>query len=112
MPVSVSPRFWPAPAWPRAAKSSAQILITVGMRAKDIQSGALEAGMSDKKVFHVDDAMAAADTMRSLIKPGDVIYIKGSQGMRMENTVKALMLEPERAKELLVRQEREWEKKK
>lgn len=95
----------------RIAKSSAQLLITVGMRAKDIENGAAEAGMSEKKVFHVDTAKEAAELMQTLIKPGDVIYIKGSQGMRMENTVKALMLEPERAKELLVRQEREWEKK-
>ncbi len=95
----------------RIAKKSAQFLITAGMRAKDIQNGALEAGMSEKKVLHVDDAMAAAEAMKEMIKPGDVIYIKGSQGMRMENAVKALMLEPERAKELLVRQEREWEKK-
>ena len=92
----------------RIAKKSAQLLITAGMRAKDIQNGALEAGMSEKKVFHVDDAMSAAETMKEHLKPGDVIYIKGSQGMRMENAVKALMLEPERAKELLVRQEREW----
>lgn len=95
----------------RMAKKCAQLLIAVGMRAKDIAAGAIEAGMSEKKVMHVDDAPAAAEAMLGQIKPGDVIYIKGSQGMRMENTVKALMLEPERAAELLVRQEPEWTKR-
>jgi hypothetical protein len=42
---------------------------------------------------------------------GDVVYLKGSQGMRMERTVKMLMAEPERASELLVRQEEEWQKR-
>jgi UDP-N-acetylmuramyl pentapeptide synthase len=93
------------------AKKSANLLITVGMRAEETARGALEAGMKESHMFHVDDAIAAALIMKDHIKTGDVIYIKGSQGMRMENTVKALMLEPERARELLVRQEREWKKK-
>jgi UDP-N-acetylmuramoyl-tripeptide--D-alanyl-D-alanine ligase len=95
----------------KLAKKSAQILVTVGMRAEEISRGALEAGMSEKKVFHAENAREAADMVRELMKTGDVIYIKGSQGMRMENTVKALMFEPERAGELLVRQEKEWERR-
>jgi len=34
--------------------------------------------------------------------------VKGSQGMRMERTVEEIMAEPERASNLLVRQEEEW----
>jgi UDP-N-acetylmuramoyl-tripeptide--D-alanyl-D-alanine ligase len=90
------------------AKECATVLITVGLRAKECALGAQEAGMSDKKIFIADSALAAAEHMQSIIKTGDVILIKGSQGMRMERAVEALMAEPERASELLVRQESHW----
>ena len=94
----------------KVAKKSAVLLVTVGTRAKDVALGAMDAGMSEKKIIEVDDAIAAADALKAILKVGDVMYIKGSQGMRMERTVKLLMAEPEQAGELLVRQEKEWQK--
>ena len=87
-------------------KKTSTILIAVGVRAKDIAKGAREAGM--KKIFEAHDATEAAMMMKEMRKAGDVIFVKGSQGMRMERAVKALMAEPERARELLVRQDSEW----
>lgn len=94
----------------KIAKKSAQILVTVGARAKDCALGALDEGMSEKKIIEVDDAIEAAEELKKILKVGDVMYIKGSQGMRMERIVKMLMAEPEKAAELLVRQEPEWQK--
>ena len=85
-------------------------MITVGTRAKDCALGAIDAGMSEKKIMEVEDAIEAGEAIKEIMKVGDVIYIKGSQGMRMERTVKMLMAEPEKAEELLVRQEYEWKK--
>lgn len=90
------------------AKKNSQLLVAVGVRAKKCAEGAREVGMNEKKIVEMDDAISAGEMLKDLIKPGDVIYIKGSQGMRMERTVKILMAEPERADELLVRQEKEW----
>ena len=95
----------------KIAKKSAAILVTVGTRAKDCALGALDAGMNEKKIIEVDDAIAAAEVLKEITKVGDVIFIKGSQGMRMERTVKLLMAEPEKAEDLLVRQEKEWTNK-
>ncbi len=87
---------------------SASILVTVGLRAKQCAEGAREDGMKDAKIFEMENALEAAECIKKMIKPGDIIFIKGSQGMRMERTVKALMAEPTRAGELLVRQDQEW----
>lgn len=95
----------------REAKECADVLVTVGLRAKQFAKGARAAKMNPKKISEFDDAITAAESVKDLLKAGDVIYIKGSQGMRMERAVKILMNEPEHAKDLLVRQEKEWEGK-
>jgi len=84
------------------------LLVTVGQRAKGIGNSALEAGMKDSSVIFFDDSVTAADKVKTMIKAGDVILVKGSQSPRMERIVKAIMADPSRAPDLLVRQEKEW----
>ncbi len=83
-------------------------LMTVGVRAKHVAQSAVEGGMKETRILEVSDSEEGAEVLRGLIKAGDVIYVKGSQGMRMERIVKAIMKEPERAGELLVRQDSMW----
>jgi len=93
-----------------AVAAVADVLITVGLRARSIADSAMGAGMSEKSIFQYEqnEAERAGEELEVNLKEGDVILIKGSQGIRMEKTVKAIMAEPIRAKELLVRQEPEW----
>jgi len=71
--------------------------------------GKLARGMtSDPTVAYFETSREAADALVRDIRVDDVVLIKGSQSVRMERVVKALMKEPECAKELLVRQEWEW----
>jgi len=44
------------------------------------------------------------------MKENDVVLVKGSQVARLEKVVKEVMAEPERAPEVLVRQEAYWQK--
>jgi UDP-N-acetylmuramoyl-tripeptide--D-alanyl-D-alanine ligase len=84
------------------------LLITVGQRAKGIGEGAMAAGMKSSSIISFDDSFEAAEKIKVMIKAGDVILVKGSQSPRMERITKALMADPSRASELLVRQEKEW----
>lgn len=93
------------------AKKCADILITVGVRARASAESARGARMAARKVIAVDTASEASEELKKILEEGDVVFLKGSQGVRLEKTVKALMAEPEKARELLVRQDEEWTKK-
>jgi UDP-N-acetylmuramyl pentapeptide synthase len=67
--------------------------------------------MTATAVHSFATSQEAIPLLTSSIKSGDIVLVKGSQSMRMEHIVKALMAEPERASELLVRQEKEWLRK-
>lgn len=84
-------------------------LVTVGERSRDIIRGAIKKGMSKDHCFNFQDSLEAGKFLQQRIYPGDLLLIKGSQGMRMEKTVKELMAEPQKAEELLVRQGKEWQ---
>lgn len=84
------------------------LLIAVGPRAKYIVEGALDADMSEKNILEFDDSHLAGKYLESIIGEGDIVLIKGSQGVRMERAVEEIMAEPEHASSLLVRQEDEW----
>lgn len=95
----------------KQAKENCDVLVTVGIRARDIAEGALDNGMDEINIFQFDSSTEAAKPIEQLIKEGDIILIKGSQGIRMEKIVEEIMAHPEDKEKLLVRQEREWEKR-
>jgi len=53
----------------------------------------------------------AARELERMLRPGDAVLIKGSQSIRMERVVEALMAEPAKAEELLTRQTVDWKKR-
>lgn len=92
------------------AKMKIDKLITVGEYSRDIDRGAKEAGMNEDAIFHFADVSSAGRFLQEIMEEGDLVLIKGSQGMRMEKIVKEVMAEPEKASELLVRQDVGWQK--
>jgi UDP-N-acetylmuramoyl-tripeptide--D-alanyl-D-alanine ligase len=86
----------------------ANILVTVGSRSYATADEAIKSGMKAENVMSFDRSVEVAGTLFPMIKPNDVILVKGSQSIRMERVVKALLKEPQKADRLLVRQEKEW----
>ena len=89
-------------------KNKIDYLIAVGERSRDIIEGALAQGMNEDKTVHFSNLKDAGLFLQEKIKKGDVILVKGSQGMRMEKIVKEVMADPLKAGELLVRQGEGW----
>ena len=93
----------------KTAKNGIDYLVAVGEQAKFIGEGARAAGFKEENIFYFNDSIAAGEFLKSKINNGDVILVKGSQSMRMEKATKCILAEPERAKELLVRQGSQWQ---
>jgi UDP-N-acetylmuramoyl-tripeptide--D-alanyl-D-alanine ligase len=88
------------------------VLIVVGHRAKAIKEGALENGMDEKNIFEFLDSTEAGNFIKTFVQKGDLVLVKGSQGMRMERVVEAILFDQKDKDKLLVRQDAEWLKKK
>lgn len=93
----------------KVAEAGIEALITVGKESEETAIAAKEAGLRESQVVSFTDSAKAGIFVQNLIQPGDLILVKGSQSTRMENIVKEIMAEPQKAKELLVRQTGEWE---
>jgi len=89
----------------------ANIIFAVGLRAKFIGEEAKSQGFSSDNIFEFSTSQEAGRVLQEIMKEGDLILIKGSQGMRMEKITEETMAHPEDKEKLLVRQEKEWGKK-
>lgn len=75
----------------RKAVEVASILITVGPRARIIAEEALACGMPPDKVHIFESKEDAVKLLLEIMEPGDVVLVKGSRGMKMEEIVKEIM---------------------
>jgi len=87
----------------------ADVLYTLGVRSRKIAEAALGSGMNEAVIFQHDDVDKAGRELQAFIKPGDVILVKASQGVRAEKIVEEIMQHPEEAGLLLVRQDTAWQ---
>lgn len=89
----------------------ADIIITVGLRAQFTDEELVHRHFAKTKHFHFDDSASAALKLQTLLKPGDLVLVKGSQAVRLEKVVEEVMANPEEKEAVLVRQEPEWQKR-
>ena len=79
----------------REALEVVDMLVTVGRLGRITGREALAWGMGEAQVLMLEDNQAAIAHLRKLIKRDDVILVKGSRGMAMEEIVNALAKSPE-----------------
>jgi UDP-N-acetylmuramoyl-tripeptide--D-alanyl-D-alanine ligase len=78
----------------RRAGDVADLLITVGPRARVIAHEAREAGLAPEAVVELEDSGQALRLLRQVIQPGDVVLLKGSRAVRLDTIVPALEVRP------------------
>jgi len=79
----------------RRAMDVVNLLVTVGPRGRIIGQEALGLGMDPEAVTIVEDNDEAIAYLHQAVAPGDVVLVKGSRGMTMEQIVNALAVPKE-----------------
>lgn len=89
-------------------------LMAVGQESRAMADAAVAAGMASDHVMRWAHAQEAAHIVEERLSPGDLVLVKGSQGMRMERATALLLRpmgddeEPHDLSALLCRQGPEW----
>jgi UDP-N-acetylmuramoyl-tripeptide--D-alanyl-D-alanine ligase len=73
-----------------AARAGLELLVGVQGLAQEILEGALEAGMDRSRLKFVPDAVQAGDLLARALKKGDVVLLKGSRGVKLEQALNTL----------------------
>jgi alanine racemase len=106
----------------RRAAATSDYLVTRGLRAEQIADEAIRAGMPAASVAVTHTAEDAARAVRSFAEdmrgtgtgeaegevPAPVVYVKGSEELRMEQVTALLLARPEQAERVLDRQTHAW----
>lgn len=73
------------------AEAGVDLLVGVRGLAREIVEGAREAGLPASQAIFAEDAESAADVLVSAVRPGDLVLVKGSRGVKMEAVVKRML---------------------
>jgi len=63
-----------------------------------------------KNIWSLNNSKEVGRVIKRKLQAGDLVLVKGSQGMRMENVVKEIMSDSKQSKKLLCRQSENWQK--
>lgn len=72
------------------ARDVAEVLVTIGRRARLIAQEARLAGLPAAAITEFETADQARPFLRGLIRGGDVVLLKGSRGLRLDRLARAL----------------------
>lgn len=66
------------------------LLLACGLLGQELAEGARRAGMPNNSITEFPDAAAAGTALASMVRQGDVVLVKASRGMRMEQVVETI----------------------
>ena len=79
----------------REIPNAVDIVVAVGRRSEALLDGARHAGFSDERLYHFDDAEAAAAFLQTFIRRGDLVLVKASRGIGLDKIVTKLQADRE-----------------
>lgn len=96
------------------ASKIADIIITVGSESKKyLAPAAAKAGFDKDNIYSFNKSNQAGECLNKVLKPKSTILFKGSQGgIYIEEAIKFIMKDPKSAQDILVRQKKEWLRRK
>jgi UDP-N-acetylmuramoyl-tripeptide--D-alanyl-D-alanine ligase len=74
----------------RFAEAGIDLLCLVGEQSRHYTEGAREVGMQENRIIRFETAEQAAGYLKSIVRSGDVLLVKGSRAMNMEIIVETL----------------------
>jgi UDP-N-acetylmuramoyl-tripeptide--D-alanyl-D-alanine ligase len=74
----------------KAAQLGLDLLVTIGPLSLNMAKGALASGMKHSRIFSYQDSGKAAEEIKSFLREGDVILVKGSRGIKTEKIINGL----------------------
>lgn len=69
------------------AATVADVLITVGERSRTIAEAARSTGFPSQHITVLDDSQSASEFLRTSLEADDIVLVKGSRGMQMDQIV-------------------------
>jgi UDP-N-acetylmuramoyl-tripeptide--D-alanyl-D-alanine ligase len=73
-----------------AVRAGVSLIIAVQGQAKEILEGALDAGMERSRLKFARDSVQAGDLLASTVRQGDIVVVKGSRGVSLEQAINTL----------------------
>lgn len=76
----------------RVAEVGIDLLITIGPKSLLLSKSALSAGLPEENIFEFDQVEESLEFIKDKIRPGDLVLIKASRGMRLDKIIQELKL--------------------
>jgi len=73
-----------------AAELGIDTVVTIGSSAYSIAEGAIEGGLPKEKVISFDTNKSATAFLNNYLRQGDVVLVKGSRSMKLEEVVEGI----------------------
>jgi UDP-N-acetylmuramoyl-tripeptide--D-alanyl-D-alanine ligase len=90
------------------AEIRGDIFFAVGDRMKKAGEELVKNNFPEKDIFYFENPNEAGRKLQEIMREGDLILVKGSQGMRMEKIVEEVVANPLETENILCRQTERW----